>query len=74
MFMHILSRMRLCNVCVVQVPMLVVFGKPIELPKIKEPSKDEVQKYLQVYINAMKGLCEKHKQDAGYGDTMFSVV
>lgn len=54
--------------------MLVVFGKPIELPKIKDPSKDEVQKYLQLYISAMKGLCEKHKQDAGYGDTTFSVV
>ncbi len=57
-----------------QVPMLVVFGKPLELPKIKNPSDDEVQKYLQMYIEAMEALCEKHKNSAGYGNTIIKVV
>jgi len=59
---------------VLQVPMLVVFGKPIELPKMDHPSKEEIQKYLQLYINAMQALCQKHKDSAGYGGTTFKVV
>ena len=54
--------------------MLVVFGKPIELPKTEHPSKEEIQKYLQLYINAMQALCQKHKDGAGYGGTTFKVV
>lgn len=57
-----------------KVPMLVVFGKPIELPKMEHPSKEEIQKYLQLYINAMQALCQKHKDSAGYGGTTFQVV
>jgi hypothetical protein len=59
---------------VLQVPMLVVFGKPIELPKMDHPSKEEIQKYLQLYVNAMQALCQKHKDSAGYGGTTFKVV
>jgi len=51
--------------------MLVVFGKPIELPKMEHPSNEEIQKY---HINAMQALCQKHKDNAGYGGTTFKVV
>ena len=54
--------------------MLVVFGKPIELPKTEHPSKEEIQKYLQLYVSAMQALCQKHKDGAGYGGTTFKVV
>lgn len=54
--------------------MLVVFGKPIELPKLEHPSKEEIQKYLQLYVSAMQALCQKHKDSAGYGGTTFKVV
>lgn len=57
-----------------KVPMHVVFGKPIELPRIESPSDAEIRKYLDLYIAAMEGICENHKHTAGYGDTIFKVV
>ena len=57
-----------------QVPMTVVFGKPIILPQIDDPTEKEIRKYLDLYISAMEGICERHKQIAGYGNTVFKVV
>lgn len=54
--------------------MMVVFGKPIVLPKLVDPSQSEINKYLNLYITAMEGICERHKDEAGYGDTIFKVV
>ena len=54
--------------------MHVVFGKPIELPKLGNTTDEEVQKYLDAYIHAMEQLCQKHKHEAGYGKTVFRVV
>ena len=65
-------RGRLCS-CF-QVPMTVVFGKPIVLPKIDNPTESEIRKYLGLYIAAMEGICERHKVQAGYGDTRFTVL
>lgn len=54
--------------------MMVVFGKPIVLPKIDNPSESEIHKYLGLYITAMESICERHKVQAGYGDTTFTVL
>ena len=59
---------------VLQVPVHVVFGLPIELPRIDSPSADQIHHYLQLYIEAMEALCEKHKHRAGYGSTLYKVV
>ena len=53
---------------------MVVFGPPIVLPQMENPSESEVRKYLNMYISAMEGICERHKEMAGYGDTIFKVV
>lgn len=57
-----------------KVPMMVVFGKPIVLPKLDDPSQDEIRTYLNLYITAIEGICERYKHQAGYGDTIFKVL
>ena len=62
------------HIYTLQVPMMVVFGKPIVMPKIDNPSGVEIRKYLDLYIIAMEGICERHKKQAGYGNTIFKVL
>mmetsp|Transcript_34748 Transcript_34748/g.58375 ORF Transcript_34748/g.58375 Transcript_34748/m.58375 type:complete len:317 (+) Transcript_34748:332-1282(+) len=44
-----------------QTPMLVVVGKPIEVPLVAEPTKEQTQLYLAKYIEAMEALFHEHK-------------
>lgn len=36
-------------------------GKPIKLPKVKDPPKEMVDKYHQIFINELVELFEKYK-------------
>jgi len=36
--------------------MITVCGKGIELPKIENPSKEDIDKYHQIYIKGLKDL------------------
>lgn len=47
------------------VNILSYVGEPIELPKIAEPSKDEVEKWHRVYMEALVSVYDKHKEEAG---------
>jgi len=51
--------------------MYVVIGKPLELPHIENPTKDDVNKYHKLYMEKMtelfnkyKGRCAKEGEDA----------
>jgi len=48
---------------------LTVVGKPIELPKTEEPTHEDVQKWHEVYCQALTELFNEHKKDAGLEDT-----
>jgi hypothetical protein len=48
------------------VEMLVVIGTPIILPRIEEPSKEEVKQWHDKYVAALVKLFEHHKE-AAYG-------
>ena len=54
--------------------MTTVIGKPIELPKLAQPSKEQIQEHLEVFIVRMKELFEKHKASAGYPDLQLVVI
>ena len=54
--------------------MHLVFGKPIEVPTIKEPSKPQTQEYLDKYITAMTTLYHRHKDAHGYADVKLEVA
>ena len=54
--------------------MTTVIGKPIEVPKIPQASKEEVQKHLEHFIAEMRELFERHKASAGYPDLQLTVI
>jgi len=47
-----------------QVHLRMVIGKPIEVPTIENPSKEEVTKWHTIYMVALGKLFEEHKEDA----------
>ncbi len=57
-----------------QVKLTMVIGKPIEVPKLPEASKEEVQKHLDHFIEEMEKLFERHKASAGYPDLQLTVI
>ncbi len=42
------------------VPITLVAGAPIEIPKIENPTKADLEKYLQMYRDSLKNIYEKH--------------
>jgi hypothetical protein len=49
----------------------VVVGPPVELPKLEQPSQEDVNKYHALYVQALQALFEKHKKAyAGEGATL----
>lgn len=43
-------------------PVHVVVGRPIVVPRVEDPSKEECEKYLEMFITAMETLFEEHKR------------
>lgn len=41
--------------------LLFSVGKPIDIPKIAQPSKDVVDKYHQIFVDELIKLFEEHK-------------
>jgi len=46
----------------------VVFGTPITVSKIEEPSNEEIEKVYQQYISAIQDLFNRYRKTYGYGD------
>jgi len=43
-----------------------VLGKALHLPRIDEPTKEEVEKWHATYVSALRALYEEHKVQFGY--------
>jgi 2-acylglycerol O-acyltransferase 2 len=43
-------------------PIYTVVGKPIEMPFIETPTKEEIQKYHDIYISELTKLFDEHKE------------
>ncbi|KAF5828936.1 diacylglycerol acyltransferase-domain-containing protein [Dunaliella salina] len=43
-------------------PVKVVIGKPIQVPKVEEPSSEQVDHYLQTFISELSALFERHNE------------
>jgi 2-acylglycerol O-acyltransferase 2 len=50
------------------VPLTYQVGKPIEMPKLPEATRTEVDEHHARYMREVQELFEKHKREAGYGD------
>ncbi len=51
-----------------QRPLHCFVGAPIVLPHVPDPSKEDIYKWHGVYMDALRALFEKHKQEAGFPD------
>jgi len=49
--------------------LLTCVGKPLDFPKLPNPSKDDVDKWHAAYIEALLKLFEEHKKEAGLPDS-----
>ena len=45
----------------------------IDLPKIDEPTKEDVDKWHKVYCDALQALFDKHKAEAGRADRVLEM-
>ena len=55
-------------------PNTVVIGDPIELPRIQTPTKEECQRYLDVYIEQLRALFYKYRAEAGYPELELRIL
>ena len=62
-----------CNT-LCRVDLYMAIGKPIVLPKIREPAPQEVERYLQAFIAALQNLYQKHQGKAGYPHSKLVVM
>eukprot|EP00128_Syssomonas_multiformis_P018906 Colp12_sorted_trinity150504_noHs@33055 len=44
-----------------RIPLISVVGAPIDCPKIAEPTQADVDKYHDLYVNALQELYNQHK-------------
>lgn len=51
-----------------------VVGAPLQLPLIAEPTKEDVDKWHQKYIEALRTVFDTYKERFGYGDRELEVV
>ena len=57
-----------------RVPIVIVLGRPIEVPKVQDPSQEMVDQYLQRFIEEMAGLFERNKASAGCSQLQLQIV
>jgi diacylglycerol O-acyltransferase 2-like protein 6 len=52
----------------------LVIGDPIPVPRIAEPSKEECEKYLGLFIEAMEALFYRYRDQAGYPELRLEIL
>ena len=44
----------------------MVIGKAVKVPHVQNPGPEEIQKYLQLFMDGMQEIYHKHQAAAGY--------
>jgi 1-acyl-sn-glycerol-3-phosphate acyltransferase len=55
-------------------PLTIVFGQPIPVPRVPEPSDQQVDELHARYVDAVAHLYETHKHDAGYDHVQLKIL
>ena len=50
-----------------------VFGDPVKLPKIPEPTKEDIKKYHQLYQDGLVAVFNKHRAEFGKADAELEI-
>lgn len=56
-----------------QVPLYIVVGKPIPVPKVEQPSAEQVEDYLQRFIAEEERIFREHREAAGQAGVELTV-
>lgn len=56
-----------------RVPIDIVVGKPIEVPRVANPSQELVQEYLDKFIDAMETIFNDYREQLGHGDLTLKI-
>lgn len=56
------------------VPVQVVIGKPIELPKLDDPSQEQINHYLQQFIEGLAAVFSDYKGRLGHEHVQLHVL
>jgi len=56
------------------VPLTVLLGKPIEIPKIDNPSKADIDKYHTRLIASVETLYNENRAEYGYADVPLRIL
>ncbi|KAI7840118.1 hypothetical protein COHA_006159 [Chlorella ohadii] len=56
-----------------QVPLYIVVGKPIPVPKVEQPSAEQVEDYLQRFIAEEERIFRQHREAAGQAGVELTV-
>lgn len=54
--------------------LLTFVGPPLELPRVQEPTHEQVEEWHGKYVDALKALFDKYKAEAGRPDAVLEVV
>ena len=57
-----------------RVSQVMVIGKPLNLPRISNPSHEEIQHHLEAFIEAIRMIYQRHQAAAGYPDSKLVVM
>lgn len=52
----------------------MVIGKPIKVPRLEDPTHEDVQKYLCLFIYQLQTMYDKYKRAAGYPDSRLEIL
>lgn len=57
-----------------KIPINVVMGKPLRIPRVTKPTKEQVERYHTLYIRELVDLFEKHKRRFGYASSNLVII
>jgi len=55
-------------------PLTLVVGSPLHMPKLENPTKDDVDKHHDRYMTELEALFSRHKENTGYGGVNLKLI
>ena len=56
------------------VPVHMVIAKAIELPKVEDPTQEQIEMYLQRFIDSIRRIFDAYKERTGHASTELLIL